>query len=80
MPPRGYEKKHKLPPRASKVAVEAPSMPITRNNGELGAEGLRIRPSLWSNCTEEKCGRPIYFIRVGERCTRHELRLERIDV
>lgn len=51
-------------------------MPFTKNNGELGVDGLRVRPSLWSNCTDEECGRPIYFIRIGERCTRHKLKLE----
>lgn len=79
MPPRGYKKSNgsTIEPikrrEIKKVPIEAPIMLISKNPGDLGAQGIRVRPKVWTNCSDEDCGRPIYFVKVGSRCTRHAI-------
>lgn len=43
----------------------APIMP-NKNDGSKGPDGFRIKPQVWTDCTE--CGRPIYYIKKGAKC------------
>lgn len=68
MPPVGYTKKNKQPPRAkpASLSTDAP-LGIKLNDGSKGTDGILLRRAPMSNCSD--CGRPIRFIRVGARCT-----------